>query len=87
MVYPPVLMADYNIILGVTADSLIVSNTAGDDSLALLSGNDTVTGTGGIDISDLVAMTSSLNSATPAASSVALVTTLSTVHRSSVAPR
>ena len=46
-------MADYNIILGTsTADSLIVSNTAGDDSLALLAGNDTVTGTGGIDITD-----------------------------------
>ena len=43
-------MADYNVILGTnTADNLIVSNTAGDDSLSLLSGNDTVTGSGGVD--------------------------------------
>ena len=47
-------MADYNVILGTnTADNLIVSNTSGDDSLALLAGNDTVTGSGGIDIADL----------------------------------
>ena len=47
-------MADYNVILGTnTADNLIVGNTSGDDSLALLSGNDTVTGSGGIDIVDL----------------------------------
>jgi Ca2+-binding RTX toxin-like protein len=47
-------MADYTTILGTsTADSLIVSNTSGDDSLALLTGNDTVTGSGGIDIVDL----------------------------------
>ena len=49
--HPPSLyMADYNVILGTnTADNLIVSNTAGDDSLSLLSGNDTVTGSGGVD--------------------------------------
>ena len=46
-------MADYNVILGTnTADGLIVSNTSGEDSLALLAGNDTVTGSGGIDIVD-----------------------------------
>ena len=51
---PHVSMADYTTILGTsTADSLIVSNTSGDDSLALLTGNDTVTGSGGIDIVDL----------------------------------
>ena len=47
-------MADYNVILGTnTADNLIVSNTTGDDSLVLLSGNDTVTGSGGIDIASM----------------------------------
>ena len=47
-------MADYNVILGTnTADGLIVSNTSGDDSLALLAGNDTVTGSGGTDIVSL----------------------------------
>jgi hypothetical protein len=46
-------MADYNVVLGSsTADSLIVSNTSGTDSLALLAGNDTVTGSGGIDVID-----------------------------------
>ena len=46
-------MADYNVILGTnTADNLVVSNTSGTDSLAVLSGNDTVTGSGGIDIVD-----------------------------------
>ena len=52
--HPPLLrMADYNVILGTnTADNLVVSNTSGTDSLAVLSGNDTVTGSGGIDIVD-----------------------------------
>ena len=46
-------MADYNVILGTnTADNLVVSNTSSTDSLAVLSGNDTVTGSGGIDIVD-----------------------------------
>jgi Ca2+-binding RTX toxin-like protein len=47
-------MADYNVTLGTnTADSLIVSNTAGtNDSLALLAGNDTVTGSASVDIID-----------------------------------
>jgi Ca2+-binding RTX toxin-like protein len=47
-------MADYNIVLGTnTADSVIVGSSSGDDSLALLAGNDTVTGSGTNDIISL----------------------------------
>ena len=47
-------MADYNVILGTdTADNILTGNTAGTDSLVLLAGNDTVTGSNGVDIVDL----------------------------------
>jgi hypothetical protein len=46
-------MADYNVISGSsTNDSILVGNISGDDSVSLLAGNDTVTGSGVNDIVD-----------------------------------